>query len=222
VLHGAGSYGHPGAVRFHLAEPPGAIPAHERTRGAALVSAEVRRLHGAVLRALLDRGVNAWSVPPATVARQKAGVLTGVDPAAFTDALDRGLVPVAFGDVVPDADWGSSILSADTLALALAPPLHARRVLFVSDVDGVLRYPPGHPGRPEVYPTVDAAILAALHPSRGAPDVTGGIRGKVRTMLELAALGVDAGLISGLRHGALHRAVRGESVYGSWSKPDPR
>ncbi len=219
LLHGAGSFGHPGALKFGLARPPTEGGRSDRARGAAIVSAEVRRLHGLLLRALLDAGARPWSVPAAPLALSTAGELGPFDAGPFRAALARGLLPVAFGDVVPDTAWGFSILSADTIAVRLARELGCRRVLFVSDVDGVLKGPAANGHAPEIYARVDAAVLESLVPARGAPDVTGGIRGKIRAMLALADLGVDVGLISGLRHDALLRAVRGEQVYGSWSGP---
>jgi len=140
LLHGAGSFGHPGARTFGLARPPDpGVPTARRGRGAAVVAAEVRRLHLTVLRELIHAGVSAWSVPAANLARNRAGRLATLDVAPFRSALSSGLVPVSFGDVVPDEDWGWSILSADTLALTLAAELGARRVVFVSDVPGILR-----------------------------------------------------------------------------------
>jgi isopentenyl phosphate kinase len=220
LLHGAGSFGHPGAIKWHLADPA-PVSNGGRVRGATLVSAEVRRLHGAILRSLLDAGVPAWSVPPANLAVNREGHLDRLDAGPFRQALAQGLVPVAFGDVVPDSAWGFSILSADAIAVELARSLGSRRVLFVSDVDGVLTEPPGR-GRPKVHARVDRAVLDGLVPTRGAPDVTGGIRGKIRAMLALEESGVDAALISGLRHDSLRRALRGETVYGSWSGPGAR
>ncbi len=218
VLHGAGGFGHPGARRFGLAQAPApdAKPA-ERARGAAIVQTEVRRLHLRVLQELVRAGASPTSVPASTLARNREGALASFDAAPFEDALERGLVPVSFGDVVPDDAWGASILSADTIARALVPVLRPRRVLFVSDVPGVLRNPGA--GRPEVYPEVTADVVASLRPAGGAPDVTGGIRGKAAAMVAIAAAGVEAGLISGLSDGALSRAIRGESVYGSWARP---
>lgn len=217
LLHGAGSFGHPGAVKYRLAEPAANGHATERARGAALVSAEVRRLHQLVLRALLDTGARPWSIPAAALALNRAGELADFDAAPFAAAIERGLLPVSFGDVVPDSVWGFSILSADTIAVRLARDLKRRRVLFVSDVEGVQSGPAGNGRAPPIYPRIDAQVLATLTPRPGAPDVTGGIRGKIRAMLALAEIDVDAGLISGLRHGTLLRALRGEQVYGSWS-----
>jgi isopentenyl phosphate kinase len=223
VLHGAGSFGHPGAHRFGLAVAPNAKDsrtAEARRRGAAIVSSEVRRLHLAVLSALLRAGVTPWSVPIALHARNRGGLLDALDSTPFVDALRRSLTPVSFGDVVLDDDWGFSILSADTIACELTAQLRARRVIFVSDVEGILRTEPG--GRRRAIPDVSPEVRDSLRPSVGAPDVTGGIRGKADAMLTISKLGADAGLISGLTDGALSRAIRGEAVYGSWAKSGSR
>jgi isopentenyl phosphate kinase len=216
VLHGAGSFGHPGAVKFGLARAPRASESEgERARGGAIVATEVRRLHLLVLRALVRAGVSPASVPIATHARNREGQLVAFDAGPFAEALSRGLVPVSFGDVVPDERWGASILSADTIAEQLVVPLRPQRVVFVSDVAGVLHGPPR--GRRPVVPELSEEVVATLRPSPGTADVTGGIRGKAEAMLRIAHAGADAGLISGLTDGALSRALRGEMVYGSWA-----
>jgi isopentenyl phosphate kinase len=217
LLHGAGSFGHPGARRFGLATAPDpSVRRSERARGAAIVAAEVRRLHLMVLRALVAAGASPASVPMATHARNRAGQLLELDAKPFSDALLRGQLPVSFGDVVPDAEWEASILSADTIALALARALPVGRVVFVSDVPGILEGPTGK--RRKIAPEITDAVLDRLRPGPGAPDVTGGIRGKATAMRAIAAAGADAVLISGLTDGALSRAVRGEAVYGSWAR----
>jgi isopentenyl phosphate kinase len=216
VLHGAGSFGHPGAARFGLAKAPAeGRPASERARGGAIVSAEVRRLHLAVLRAFVAAGLSPWSVPLAGVGRNRDGRLVELDVRPFAAALARGQLPVTCGDVVPDEAWGLSILSADTAAVELARTLKATRVVFATDVPGVLEGPTG--GRRRVVPTVDEELIARLRPSAGAIDVTGGLRAKLEAMLAIARAGADAGLISGLTDGAVSRAIRGDSVYGSWA-----
>jgi isopentenyl phosphate kinase len=216
VLHGAGSFGHPGAVRWRLASAPPSEGDPHRARGAAIVSAEVRRLHVAVLRELVDAGGRPVSVPVAGSARNHEGRLSQFDPDPFRRWLSAGFTPVSFGDVVLDDRWGTSILSADSIALELASALRAERVLFVSDVPGVLG--PAIRGRRPVIPELTSELVRSLQPKVGAPDVTGGIRGKAEAMLAIAEKGTLAGLISGLSDGALSRAVRGEAVYGSWAK----
>jgi len=217
LLHGAGSFGHPGAKRFGLALPPDeGTSGAERTRGAAIVASEVRRLHLAVVRELVRAGASPCSIPMSTHARNRSGELVHLDPAPVSAALEGGSLPVSFGDVVPDEAWGSSILSADTIAVALVPALGAERVVFVSDVEGVLEGPPG--SRRSVVRNITEETVAGLRPSSGRPDVTGGIRGKATAMLAIAAAGADAGLISGLSDGAVSRAIRGGTEFGSWAR----
>ena len=221
LLHGAGSFGHPGAVRFGLANAP-TDPSKrlERARGAAIVSAEVRRLHLAVLRALVDAGARPWSVPAATIAENDGGRFGSLQHGPFQESIDAGLLPVSFGDVVPDRRWGRSILSADTIAVELTRSLPVQRVLFVSDVPGILE--PGARPKEVLIPEVTDAVLERLSPRAAGPDVTGGIRGKAAAMLEIGRLGADAGLISGLKDGLLSRALRGEPVPGSWVRATSR
>ena len=219
LLHGAGGFGHPGAVRFGLSRPPdGSASLAERIRGAAIVSAEVRRLHLAVLRALIGARARPWSVPLSTHAEQEAGLLSRIDLDPIERGLASGLLPVSFGDVVPDRAWGSSILSADTIAVKLAERLRPERVVFVSDVRGV--YAPGTSGRRAVIREVTDEVYRSLSPAPGAVDATGGIRSKVAAMRAIARLGVHAGLISGLSDGALSRALRDGSVDGSWARAE--
>jgi len=220
ILHGAGSFGHPGARKFGLALPPApGDSAGRRARGASIVATEVRRLHLAVLRELVRAGLSVGSVPPSTHATNQEGRLEHLDPTPFQTFLKSGHSPVSFGDVVPDRSWGWSILSADAIAVSLAPVLHASRVVFVSDVPGILET--GAPGRPRVVADVTPAVVEGLRSHGAGPDVTGGIRGKAEAMLSIAQGGVDAGLISGLKDGELSRAVRGEFVYGSWAHGRP-
>ncbi len=216
LLHGAGSFGHPGARRFGLAQAPLEEGlARERARGASIVASEVRRLHLLVLRALVAAGLKPWSVPISTHAGNRTGRLARLDPAAFAWTLEQGLTPVSFGDVVPDEAWGFSILSADAIAVELARVLRASRVVFATDVPGI--YPTAARSGRSVVEEVTEEVVAGLHPTPGAPDVTGGIRGKAEAMRAIAREGTDAVLISGLSDGALSRAIRGDEVYGSWA-----
>lgn len=219
VLHGAGSFGHPGAHRFGLARAPG--PAESRAtriRGGAIVAREVRRLHGEVLRALIDAGAPAFSLPPSLYATNREGRLDALDLGPIRRALEGGQTPVAFGDVVPDVAWGVSILSADTLALEIGRALRPRRVVFVSDVPGILEPSADQP--PALVPRWTEEVARRLTPPDGRQDVTGGILRKAEVMGLLARDGIPAGLVSGLADGSAARALRSESwSVGTWALP---
>lgn len=224
VLHGAGSFAHPLAKAYHLDEELSHRPS--RPRGPALTAYGVRRLHLQVMKALLEAGLPARSLPPFPAAVNRTRVLERFDVASFRRVLETGEVPVSFGDVVEDLDpvWGCSILSADQIAHRLAKELPAPRVLFVSDVPGV--WVPAPHGGQQVLAELGEEVPASLkppEPSSGRKDATGGIRKKVEWMIRIHETGSRAGLISGLQRDALSRALRGETVNGTWTRePVPR
>jgi isopentenyl phosphate kinase len=143
-----------------------------------------------------------------------------MDETPFRQAVDGKMMPVSFGDVVHDDSWEYSVLSADTIAVALARRLPIDRVVFVSDVMGV--WDPGEPAGRKIVTEISPDLLARLRPRSVGPDVTGGIRAKIEAMMSIATSGADAGLISGLTDGALSRALRGGYTYGTWAKGVPR
>lgn len=65
-------------------------------------------------------------------------------------ALEAGFVPVVHGDAVIDSSRGCSILSGDTLMLALAKAFQPRYCVFVTNVDGVFDRDPTAPGAGEL------------------------------------------------------------------------
>ncbi len=221
LLHGSGSFGRPAAEEWGLDRgPDDGHPATRRTRGAAIVSSEVLRLHVTVLRELVRGGGSPFSAPPASFVRTREGRLASVHPATIAAALDAGAMPVSFGDVVPDEAWGFSILDAETLAAGLVPLLHPARVVFAGDVPGILD--PSAARRTTVVPELSDAVVASLAPGPPTANGAGGVRATATAMRAIARYGVDAVLISGLTDGALSRAIRGESVYGSWAHASPR
>lgn len=212
VIHGAGSFGHPWAKKWALNRSPTEGPT-QRPRGAVVTSYQVRSLHLRVLKALVEAGLPAISIPPFPLARNDQGRLVAFATDPVRVSLERGFVPVAFGDVVLDDSWDFSILSGDTLMLELAQKLSAKRAIFVSDVDGFLAH--GTPGK--VIAKVTEETLDQLGPVGKIPDVTGGIAAKAARVLDLGRLGVRTGLINGMSPGRLQLAIAGEETFGSWA-----
>jgi acetylglutamate kinase len=98
-------------------------------------------------------------------------------PPAILAALDEGLIPV----VAPLAA-GPLNVNADEMAAAIAVGLEAERILFLTDVPGVL-----HGG--VVVPVVDPHECERL---LDAGALTGGIVPKLRAAITAARLGVRA------------------------------
>ncbi|MFB6150907.1 MAG: isopentenyl phosphate kinase [Haloarculaceae archaeon] len=176
VVHGGGSFGH-----HHAAER--GVSATEGTRDAGDVTAihgAMGELNAAVVEALQARGVEALPVRPLSVASQDRDGDLALPTGAVAAMLDEGFCPVLHGDVVVQAGAGATIASGDDLVVALATGLGVDRVGLCSTVPGVLD------ADGTVVPRIDRfADVADAVGESDATDVTGGMAGKVRALLDL-------------------------------------
>jgi isopentenyl phosphate kinase len=212
VLHGAGSFGHALARKADL---KGGIQRPAQQHAASLVAADVRALHVDVLRALQRAGLRPYSLPPGQLAWASGGELAGVAMAPFRLALQQGFTPVTCGDVVLDDKQGIAIVSADTIAEALAGALEAERIVFATDVDGIFTSPPGTRGAKLLQRLTPEELRFLTLGGSTAADVTGGMAGKGRAIAALAERGCQVWVVNGLKSGRVRAALQGKSPRGT-------
>ena len=212
LVHGAGSFGHILARRYGLNGP--ASP--RKARGAAIVQRDVRALDGLVLDGLLEAGLAPVSLPPAAVLSLEDGQVASFDALSFVQYSSLGLTPVTFGDVVRDRARGVAVCSGDVLMLELAKVLRPKRAVFVADVDGLFTADPKGRKGAQLLGSVRSSDLPSIEMGRAtAADVTGGIEGKVRRMLEIAAHADECLLVNGNVKNRVRDALRGRPVVGT-------
>ncbi|MFB6147127.1 MAG: isopentenyl phosphate kinase [Halobacteriaceae archaeon] len=178
VVHGGGSYGHPSARRHGVDDATGSCDA----TAVRAIHGAVARLNDVVIEALAEAGAGAVPVHPLSAVRREADGAVAGEPSAVAGLLAEGFLPVLHGDVVAHRDRGVTVLSGDDLVVYLARELDADRVGLCSTVPGVLDE------EEAVIPTVeDFASVADAVGASDATDVTGGMAGKVRALLDLDA-----------------------------------
>jgi len=170
LIHGAGSFAHPHVKAFGLTP-----------LGIALTKASLRRLTAYVVEELAEAGVAAMPVEPSDVFWGRE--LRRVE--VLTHALSHGLYPLLHGDIVP-SDGGYVVVSGDDMAVEVARLLRPRAVVFLMDVDGIYTAPPGTPGAERIRRVTPGLAVEGA----GGVDVTGGVRRKVESGLEIARLGI--------------------------------
>lgn len=214
IVHGAGSFGHIGASKFHL---KGGLSNKRSLLGAAEVQREVRELHNLVLGGLHKAGVPAVSFPPLTFLKFSGGCLSDYDFKQLRGAMARGFVPVTFGDVVLDDRQGVAICSGDDLVRLLCSEFKAEGAVFVTDVDGIYDSNPKGPGKAKLLREIDPLRPQAISASGGkAHDVTGAMAGKLEVALDVAALGADVYVVNGTAKGRLAALLGGRK--GVWTR----
>lgn len=211
VVHGAGSFGHIMAHDHRLAD---GYKYESQINALATVSRDVRQLNLKVLDALITAGINPISLPPSACVVMRDREIAEIDFNRIRSYLELGVSPVMFGDVALDESQGFSICSGDQIMEALARELEPKRVIFVSDIDGIMDRDPSEP---------DAKLIECVRPSdidnmkfhARVKDVTGGIKKKLAAMLDMVGPDRTCMIINGNVPGRLKSALRGDETLGT-------
>jgi isopentenyl phosphate kinase len=227
--HGSGSFGHAAAKQFatrdgitplHL--PPnspnlGGVSRRDEGgywKGFAEVWFQASQLNRFVMEALRAAGIPSVALAPVSAVTSREVRVARWDLNPLQAALEAGLLPVIYGDVIFDEAIGGTILSTEDLFAHLARELKPQRILLAGLEAGVWE---DFPARTRLvsqislqsYETMRAGIVGSA-----SVDVTGGMAAKVGQMFELiqAVPGLTAQIFSAEEAGNLGRALSGERV----------
>lgn len=214
VVHGGGSFGHPVAKRYGIAD---GFTSERQVLGFSKTHRAMVALNSIVVDALISLGVPAVSVAPSSFIVTDDGRMGAVDFDPVRRLVDRGAVPVLHGDAVLDRSRGFAILSGDQLAVRLAVELGASRLVFGVDVDGV------YTSNPKLAPGARLIERLSLEKLRGlveigralTTDVTGGMLGKVSEAAAAVEAGVEVVIVNAAEPDIILKALRGEAVRGT-------
>ncbi len=177
IIHGGGSFGHPGAEKYNLnVEKPNAS-----AEGISSVQLDMRRMNNHVLELMHERDMWGVSIPSGLITLFEDGKIQEINEDIIQRYLSLDAVPVTFGDVTIDKKRKVTICSGDDIALGLSDL--ADRAIFVSDVDGI--YKDG-----KLMEEFDESMLPLtpgdVEVDNDAVDVTGGMNKKVEKMMKIS------------------------------------
>ncbi len=209
--HGSGSFGHWAAREYeHLRD---SNPREYVSR----VHAVAAQLNQIVVDVLSERGVPALQFPPSAIVFSRNDHPSRLCLGTLKEVLGAGFVPVTYGDAVPDGRLGGAIFSTERVFFTFNNSLKPKRIVLITDVDGVFTDDPLKNPDAEIIPRITPDnfddVREALGGARGI-DVTGGMLSKVETMLALVQTSpwLDSVIITSPAPGNMFRAVRGEHV----------
>ena len=181
VGHGSGSFGHFAAHQYGFGEA-GNWRAYAETGAAAA------RLNRLVTDLFLEEGVPVVSLQPSASALCRDGELVRLEIDPLRALLERGLVPLVYGDVALDETRGMSIASTEKIFAYLALQLEPRRVVYLTEVGGIYTADPNADPHAQLIRDLTPASFEEIAHGVGrsrATDVTGGMLDKVRRNLDL-------------------------------------
>lgn len=176
VVHGAGSFGHALVLKHGI---DNGVKGESQMLGYADTHAACSELSLMLVKAFIDSGVPAVSIPPAVVISQKNKRIAKFDEGVVKAYFERGYLPVLYGDMVPDSELGGSVCSGDQVAAWLGRK--AECLVLATNVDGVL----DSEGRLVREISRKNFGDVSKHLKAVENDVTGGMRGKIAELLGL-------------------------------------
>ncbi len=209
LVHGGGTEVHRVAVEYNVA----AGAKMSSTEGLAKTALEVRRLNLRVAELMISSGLLPFPIPASLAFRTTGGKIRSASLDPFFSSLEHGLIPVTCGDVVFDRELGFTVLSGDSISVHLATKLRAARIVYATDVDGVLARDPD--GRTRLVPLMDYETHRRTVYTE-VPDATGGMATKVEEAFEAVEAGVEVVIVNGLRPERVIGALKGERVVGTY------
>ncbi|WP_458456364.1 isopentenyl phosphate kinase [Methanobrevibacter sp.] len=215
IVHGAGSFGHPPAKKYRIGEEFDESEYPEKRIGFCETQNAVKKLNMYICEAFIEEGLPVVAVPASSFMRATNKRITHGNLDLFKKYLNKGFIPVIYGDVVLDDELEICVISGDQLIQYLAKNLNPESVILGTDVDGVYNKNPK---------THDDAIffdkfssIEDLDTLEGTTniDVTGGMVGKIKELLYLADLGIESKIINAEVENNIYKVLENEKVKGT-------
>ena len=199
IVHGAGSFGHPPEKRIGFAE----------------VQNEVKKLNSIICESLIEHGIPVIAIPPSSFITSHNKRIYDFDLNLIKTYLREGFVPVLFGDVVIDDEVKIAVISGDQVLQYIAKFLKSDRIVLGTDVAGVYtKNPKTHDDAVHIDEVNSIEDIKFLESTTNV-DVTGGMVGKVKELLDLADYGISSEIINANEEGAIAKALQGMKVNGT-------
>ncbi|WP_297980975.1 isopentenyl phosphate kinase [uncultured Methanobrevibacter sp.] len=215
IVHGAGSFGHPPAKKYAIGEPFEMKDYLSKRIGFCEIQNEVKRLNSIICASLLEKGIPAIAIPPSSFITSHNKRIDTCNLEIIKKYLHEGYVPVLFGDVVLDSELKFAVISGDQILQYIAKFLKSDRIVLGTDVDGVYtKNPKTNDDAVHIDRVSSIEDIKSLESTTNV-DVTGGMVGKVKELLELAEYNISSEIIDANEEGAVSKALQGEEVRGT-------
>lgn len=220
IVHGAGSFGHPPAKKYGIGKPVNDSNHSKRMIGFSKTQNCVQKLNNLVCSSLIENGINSVAIQTSTLISTKDKRIDKIDLNLVNRYLNEDFVPVLYGDVVLDSnkDIKFTVISGDQIISYFARELNASRVILGTDVDGVYNKNPKKYNDAELIKKVSSLDDLDSMDSTLNIDVTGGMVGKIKELLNLADFGIDSQIINANKKDILKETLLNEKNHGTLIK----
>ncbi|MDR2966741.1 MAG: isopentenyl phosphate kinase family protein [Methanobacteriaceae archaeon] len=215
IVHGAGSFGHPYAQKYQIGKPFKREEYGEKRIGFSKTQNSVNKLNTIICECLISKKIPCVSIQPSSFITTNNKRINTFNLNLIVKYLDEGFVPVIYGDVVLDTKLKVAVLSGDQILQYIAKNLKSRKIneiILGTDVDGVFTKNPKKHNNAKLIRKVSSLEDIEVLDSTTNIDVTGGMIGKIKELLELADLGIESKIINANKEGLIANALLNKKV----------
>ncbi|MFW9898567.1 MAG: type 2 isopentenyl-diphosphate Delta-isomerase [Candidatus Thorarchaeota archaeon] len=211
IIHGGGSFGHPLAKKYSISKGlDKSIP--NQILGLAETHEAMNKLNTYIINRFLEKNNPAISIQASSIFIKDSKKISTQSIDVIEAALNLGVIPVLYGDIILDKKDSFSIISGDRIILELCKNLKkftVLKVIFTIEKDGI--YIKDRKENIKLalefnHKELDNIRLAELDQKI---DVTGGIEGKINSIKEISKLNIPVQIINGLKEKSIFKALKG-------------
>ena len=224
IIHGAGSFGHPLAKKYRIGEPFTKEQHSEKRIGFSKTQNSVKKLNTLICEAFINHEIPCVCLQASSFITTNNKRINNFNLDLIKRYLKEGFIPVIYGDVVLDDKLKIAVLSGDQILQYISKNLKInnskskKEVILGTDVDGVFTK------NPKKYDdAIHISKLSSLDEikefdSTTNIDVTGGMIGKIKELLELADMGIESRIINANEPKTIFNALENKNVKGTLIK----
>jgi len=139
LIHGGGSFGHPVAKDYNISN--GINPnIQNQIFGLAKTHDVMNQLNSKIIKTLLEKNFPAITIQPSSIFMTSAKKISTRAFDVIETALDLGILPVLYGDIILDSNSSFSIISGDQIILEICKILKnfkIKKVIFTIEKEGI-------------------------------------------------------------------------------------
>ena len=215
IVHGAGSFGHPPAKEYKIGEVFEKSEYPQKRIGFCKTQNAVKKLNMLICDAFIEEGLPVVAIPASSFMSATNKRITQGNLDYFKKYLEKGFIPVIYGDVFLDEQLEICVISGDQLIQYLAMNLNPELVVLGTDVDGVYnKNPKTHEDAIFFDKFSSLEDLDTLEGTTNV-DVTGGMVGKIKELLYLADLGIESKIINAEVKDNIFNVLQNKDVKGT-------
>ncbi len=213
IVHGVGSFGHPPVLKYNLHK---GFRNKDQLISMSKTQQIVNEFRKTIATTFLEEGVPINLMHASSMVVGNKMVITDYIFNALKGFLSLGMVPLIGGDMMYDTSMGFSVCSGDQLAVVLSRVLHAKQLLFATDVSGVFDKDPKSDEQAQLLREININEIEHLlgkTNDTAKTDASGKMRGK---LLSLASIkdqiqeGLEVVILSMNKKGVLKNYLKGQ------------